>query len=154
VSAPVSLPQSTPAIRTTNLHFTVDEAFKSRIQLALHYDNLGLPQRKKIWRNFVSRIRSLEVSSSADMEDILDHIDSLAAEVMNGREIRNAITIARQLAQFREEKFQYKHLKHAISVGSRFSKYLQDLRMNFTDDMIKQDSGIRFSYTAVPAGLE
>jgi hypothetical protein len=88
------------------------------------------------------------------MEDILDHIDELSKEVMNGREIRNAITIARQLAQFREERFQYSHLKHAINVGNRFGKYLKDLRMDFTDDMIKQDSGIRFSYTAVPAGLE
>jgi hypothetical protein len=143
----------TTLVALTN-QFTVDEAFKSRIQLALHYDNLGLIQRKKIWRNFIARMKTLEESSSADLEDILDHIDELSKEPMNGREIRNAITIARQLAQFREQRFQYSHLKHAINVGSRFSKYLKDLRMNYTDDMIKQDSGIRFSYTAAPAGLE
>ncbi|KAI4612989.1 hypothetical protein J4E80_007044 [Alternaria sp. BMP 0032] len=133
---------------------TVDEAFKSRIQLALHYDNLGLVQRKKIWRNFIARMKTLDESSTDDLEDILDHIDEISKEPMNGREIRNAITIARQLAQFREQPFQYSHLKHAINVGNRFSKYLKDLRMNYTDDMIKQDSGIRFSYTAAPAGLE
>ncbi|KAH8642645.1 hypothetical protein IG631_00108 [Alternaria alternata] len=140
-----------PALTT---RCVVDEAFKSRIQLALHYDNLGIVQRKKIWRNFIKRMETLEESSSADLEDILDHIDELSKEPMNGREIRNAITIARQLAQFREERFHYSHLKHAMSVGSRFSKYLKDLRMNYTDDMIKQDSGIRYSYTAAPAGLE
>jgi hypothetical protein len=100
-------------------------------------------------------MKKLEESSSADLEDILDHIDELSKEPMNGREIRNAITIARQLAEFRGQRFQYSHLKHAMNVGSRFSKYLNDLRMNYTDDMIKQDSGIRFSYTAVaPAGLQ
>ncbi|CAN9145115.1 unnamed protein product [Alternaria alternata] len=142
-------------LRLGKLWDCVDEAFKSRIQLALHYDNLGPAQRKKIWRNFITRMKTLEESSSADMEDILDHVDELSKEPMNGREIRNAITIARQLAQFREQRFQYSHLKHAMNVGSRFSKYLNDLRMNYTDDMIKQDSGIRFSYTAVaPAGLQ
>ncbi|KAH6860543.1 P-loop containing nucleoside triphosphate hydrolase protein [Alternaria alternata] len=142
-------------ILTSNRVGTFDEAFKSRIQLALHYDNLGIVQRKKIWRNFITRMKKLEESSSADLEDILDHIDELSKEPMNGREIRNAITIARQLAQFREQRFEYSHLKHAMNVGSRFSKYLNDLRMNYTDDMIKQDSGIRFSYTAVaPAGLQ
>ena len=99
-------------------------------------------------------MKTLDESSSDDLEDILDHIDDLSKEPMNGREIRNAINIARQLAQFRDQPFQYSHLKHAINVGNRFSKYLKDLRMNYTDDMIKQDSGIRFSYTAAPAGLE
>ena len=99
-------------------------------------------------------MKTLDESSDDDLEDILDHIDDLSKEPMNGREIRNAITIARQLAQFREQPFQYSHLKHAINVGNRFSKYLKDLRMNYTDDMIKQDSGIRFSYTAAPEGLE
>ncbi|CAN9106303.1 unnamed protein product [Alternaria alternata] len=137
-------------ILTSNRVGTFDEAFKSRIQLALHYDNLGFIQRKKIWRNFIARMKTLEESSITDLEDILDHIDELSKEPMNGREIRNAITIARQLAQFREQCFQYSHLKHAISVGNRFSKYLKDLRMNLTDDMIKQEDGIRLA----PAGLE
>ena len=41
-------------------------------------------------------MKSLEESSTTDLEDILDHIDELSKEPMNGREIRNAITIARQ----------------------------------------------------------
>jgi hypothetical protein len=69
----------------TDFHPTVDEAFKSHIQLALHYENLGLIQRKKIWRNFVSRIKTLEETSSADMEDVLNYIDELSKEVMKGK---------------------------------------------------------------------
>ncbi|PVI00367.1 hypothetical protein DM02DRAFT_563308 [Periconia macrospinosa] len=135
-------------ILTSNRVGTFDEAFKSRIQLALHYENLGPIQRRKIWRNFMNRIRAQYASSDeADIEDILDHLDDLSKEVMNGREIRNAITIARQLAQFKEEPFRYSHLKHVIGVGSKFGMYLKDLRMGLTDDDIKQDSGLRLSYS-------
>jgi hypothetical protein len=101
-------------------------------------------------------MRTLEEYSDRDLDEILDHIEELGREPMNGREIRNVITIARQLAQFRgpQERFGYPHLEHAIKVASRFSRYLKDMRMDLTDDMIKQDNGIRFSYTVVPAGLE
>jgi hypothetical protein len=128
----------------------VDEAFKSRIQLSLHYENLGPVQRRKIWRNFMNRIKTLEVEegdTTTDVEDILDHIDMLSAEPMNGREIRNAITIARQLAQFKNERFCYSHLQHVIRVGGKFGKYLADLREGLTDDDIKKESQLRLSYT-------
>lgn len=44
-------------ILTSSRVGTFDEAFKSRIQLALHYKPLTIPQRKKIWRNFSSGSR-------------------------------------------------------------------------------------------------
>ena len=131
----------------------VDEAFKSRIQLALHYDNLGETERGKIWQNFANRIKTLDHEHGLDIVDIERSIGDLSKEVLNGREIRNAITIARQLAYFRKESFRSDHLKHAIAVGSRFGKYLRDLRMDMTEDAIKQEDGIRLSYTAAPAGL-
>ena len=87
-----------------------------------------------------------EGGTKMDVEDILDHIDDLSKEPMNGREIRNAITIARQLAQFKDERFQYSHLQHVIKVGGKFGKYLEDLREGFTDDDIKRDNQLRLSY--------
>jgi hypothetical protein len=130
----------------------VDEAFKSRIQLALHYENLGEPQRKKIWRNFLNRLESVEDEEAADVEDIRDHIDELSKKIMNGREIRNALTIARQLALARKERFQYSHLKHAIDVVGKFSTYLEDLHDKLTDDQIKQVDGVRWTYQNAPPG--
>jgi hypothetical protein len=132
-----------------NTHPQVDEAFKSRIQLSLHYENLGPIQRRKIWRNFMNRIKTLEVDeggTTTDVEDILYNIEELSKEAMNGREIRNAITIARQLAQFKNERFGYSHLQHVIKVGGKFGKYLEDLREGFTDDDIKKESQLRLSY--------
>lgn len=132
----------------------VDEAFKSRIQLALHYDNLGEVQRRKIWQNFIARIETLDHEYGINIADIKGNISKLCKEALNGREIRNAITIARQLAHFRKEPFDYLHLEHAIDVGSQFGRYLRDLKMNMTEDAIKQVDGIRLSYTAPPEGLQ
>ena len=46
---------------TSNRVGTFDEAFKSRIQLALHYDSLDQNQREQIWTNFINRLEYLEV---------------------------------------------------------------------------------------------
>ncbi|KAF7502676.1 hypothetical protein GJ744_005264 [Endocarpon pusillum] len=129
-------------ILTSNRVGTFDEAFKSRIQLALHYENLTVSQRRKIWRNFINRLRTFE-DPNADFDDIMDHIDDLSKKDMNGREIRNAIPTARQLAQFKGAPFCYSHLNHVIGVSSRFGKYLKDLRDGLTDDDLKRDSGLR-----------
>ncbi|MCJ1268457.1 hypothetical protein MMC22_008345 [Lobaria immixta] len=117
-------------ILTSNRVGTFDEAFKSRIQLALHYKNLTPSQQRKIWRNFLNRLKRLD-EDNVDFDDIIDHIDELGEENMNGRQIRNAITTARQLAQYKGKRFCYEHLKHVIEVSGEFENYLKDLRMAF-----------------------
>jgi hypothetical protein len=128
-------------ILTSNRVGSFDEAFRSRIQLPLHYQNLGVSQRRRIWRNFVERLKTVD-EANVDYEDIKDHLDELAKEEMNGREIRNAITIGRQLAQFKEKTFCYSHLRHVITVSGKFGKYLQELRL-YTDDELKREGGLR-----------
>jgi hypothetical protein len=71
---------------------------------------------------------------------------------MNGREIRNALTIARQLALARKERFQYSHLKHEINVVGKFTTYLENLHDKLTDDQIKQVDGVRWTYQTAPPG--
>jgi hypothetical protein len=119
-----------------------DQAFKSRIQLALHYENLSKPQRRKIWRNFFNRLRDLG-EENVDYDDLYDHIDDLAEEEMNGRQIRNAITTSRQLSQFDEKDFSYSQLSHVIRVASRFEGYLKSINQGYTDDQLARDSGLR-----------
>ena len=118
------------------------EAFKSRIQLALHHETLTIPQQRKVWRNFFKRAKELD-ESNIDFEDIQDHIDELAKENVNGRQIRNAITTARQLAQYQRKGFCYRHLKHVIEIDGEFEKYLRDPREGLTDDQIKKGEGTR-----------
>ncbi|KAI0475739.1 hypothetical protein GGR56DRAFT_433186 [Xylariaceae sp. FL0804] len=125
-------------ILTSNRVGTFDQAFKSRIQLALHYENLKTPQRRKIWRNFFNRLKDVG-ETAVDYDDLGDHIDELAKMDMNGRQIRNAITTARQMAQFDGQDFSYKQLQHVIKVASKFESYLKDVRGYSDDEMARQE---------------
>ncbi|RYP19936.1 hypothetical protein DL765_003084 [Monosporascus sp. GIB2] len=115
-------------ILTTNRVGTFDEAFKSRIQLALRYEKLKDYQRKQIWRNFFERLKALGEHDRIDFDDILLHTDELAQYPMNGRQIRNSITTGRQLAKFKKKKMTFTHLKRAITVAEKFDSYLASVR--------------------------
>lgn len=106
-------------VLTSNRVGTFDEAFKSRIQLALHYPSLGPYQRLRIWENFFDRLDGME-GEMIDLADLRDHLSDLKEEDMNGRQIRNAITTARQYAKWQNTTLTYRHLKDVIeiSVGS------------------------------------
>ncbi|KAM5351088.1 hypothetical protein ACJ41O_003811 [Fusarium nematophilum] len=115
-------------ILTTNRVGTFDEAFKSRIQLALRYEKLKDYQRKQVWRNFFDRLKGLGEHDNIDFDDLVLHLDELAEYPMNGRQIRNSITTARQLAKHMERKMTFSHLKRAITVADKFDRYLADVR--------------------------
>ncbi|KAI5917275.1 P-loop containing nucleoside triphosphate hydrolase protein [Camillea tinctor] len=115
-------------ILTSNRVGTFGQAFKSRIQLALHYENLTTPQRRE---------------TEVDYEELGDHIDELVKEEMNGGQIRKAITTARQMVQFDSEKFSYKQLKHVIKVASKFENYLKEVKQGFSDDQMAREDGTR-----------
>ncbi|KAH0432665.1 AAA family ATPase [Colletotrichum camelliae] len=115
-------------ILTTNRVGTFDEAFKSRIQLALRYEKLEAHQRKQIWKNFFARLNSIGEEDSIDFDDISLHIDELTRHPMNGRQIRNTITTARQLAKFMGKKMVFSHLQRTIAITNKFDQYLADVR--------------------------
>jgi hypothetical protein len=133
-------------ILTSNRVGTFDEAFKSRIQLALHYDSLNRIQRSQIWANFLNRLKGLG-EKNIDYVDVEGYINQLADHEMNGREIRNAITTARQLAQFKNEDMSYEHLKHVITVASKFDKHLGCTRGASDDGGVARDDETMSRYT-------
>ncbi|KAK5625849.1 hypothetical protein RRF57_001565 [Xylaria bambusicola] len=148
-------------ILTSNRVGTFDEAFRSRIQLTLRYENLSQIQRHKIWENFVRRLEALESSRTApaassssrtiraisgcgfDFQDIRAHIPEMAERNLNGREIRNAISTARQLAMYKREPMGYKHLERVIKETSKFEAYITELNRGFSSDEISKDKGER-----------
>ncbi|PYI09863.1 P-loop containing nucleoside triphosphate hydrolase protein [Aspergillus sclerotiicarbonarius CBS 121057] len=129
-------------ILTSNRVGVFDEAFRSRFQVSLHYPNLSRSQRHKIWWNLINRLKRLQ-QPGIDFEDIECYIGELAEQEMNGRQIRNAITTARQLAKFKGRNMSHVELKHVIYVGGRFDKYRFYLDTGMTDDQIARESGIR-----------
>lgn len=62
---------------------------------------------------------------------------------MNGRQIRNAITTARQLAQFKEKPMTWGHLRHVVKVAEKFDNYLKGVHEEMSDDLIARGEGIR-----------
>ncbi|KAJ3577865.1 hypothetical protein NPX13_g2702 [Xylaria arbuscula] len=129
-------------ILTTNRVGTFDEAFKSRIQLALHYPTLGPYQRLRVWENFLERYEKLQ-DDTVETGDLRDHLDELSKEDMNGRQIRNALTTARQYAKWKGEKLNYAKLKDVIEVAGQFDKYLVKLHKGLTHDELAEDQGLR-----------
>ncbi|KAI9738381.1 MAG: hypothetical protein M1834_008884 [Cirrosporium novae-zelandiae] len=127
-------------ILTSNRVGKFDEAFKSRIQLALHYDDLSDDQRLQIWRNFIKRLEGME-DNAVDIDDIRDNVKELSTYKMNGRQIRNAITTARQLASFKKRKMNFVHLRHVIKVASKFDKYLEGVHDVSPENRIARDEG-------------
>jgi SpoVK/Ycf46/Vps4 family AAA+-type ATPase len=113
-------------ILTTNRVGTFDEAFKSRIQLALHYPPLGEEQRRTIWEAFIQRLDGFD-EDAVDVENLMGSLDVLQREKLNGRQIRNAITTARQYAKWKSEVLTYDHLKDVIEVSAKFDDYLENI---------------------------
>jgi SpoVK/Ycf46/Vps4 family AAA+-type ATPase len=113
-------------ILTTNRVGTFDEAFKSRIQLALHYPPLGEEQRRTIWEAFIQRLDGFD-EDAVDVENLMGSLDVLQREKLNGRQIRNAITTARQYAKWKSEVLTYGHLKDVIEVSAKFDDYLENI---------------------------
>ncbi|KAK6863622.1 hypothetical protein PG995_000150 [Apiospora arundinis] len=157
-------------ILTSNRVGTFDEAFKSRILLSLHYENLSEGQRTKIWKNMFRRLEDIGSGSGShedsvpvtepgsrkrkarddepntvgiDFDEVNCYITELAKHELNGRQIRNVITTARQLATFRNTPMRYEHLQHVISVSGKFDTYLKKLQEGFSDDQIARDEGFR-----------
>lgn len=88
---------------TTNRVETFDDAFQSRIHVALRYGELTQKAKKAVWKMFLDKVTEMErkdaedASSSSESSGILvdtfndDDIDQLAKKSMNGRQIKNAV---------------------------------------------------------------
>lgn len=127
-------------ILTSNRVGIFDEAFKSRIQVSLHYENLNRSSRKKIWQNFIDMLE--EDEENVNFDEIKFHLDDLAGKDLNGRQIRNVLTTARQLAIYKDERLEWEHLAQALSVSSDFSAYLKRMQ-GHSDDQRARDIGLR-----------
>ncbi|KAF2803548.1 uncharacterized protein BDZ99DRAFT_526473 [Mytilinidion resinicola] len=77
---------------------------------------------RQLWSNLLERFKSL--GEFADYDEIFNHLDELASEELNGRQIRNALTAAIRIAKSRMTRTRYVHLKGVIQSTSSFDQYL------------------------------
>jgi hypothetical protein len=92
---------------TTNRVREFDPAFESRVTLALRYSHLDPQAREQVWRNLVARARM----SAGDVDFSL-----LAAEELNGRQIKNALRLAMALAKDAGTALRQEYLDQSIRI--------------------------------------
>ena len=126
-------------ILTTNRVGTFDEAFKSRIQLAIHYPALDEKGRWEIWSNFINSLDK----ATAKVDELKLKVDLLSRSKLNGRQIRNTVKTAMQLAEFRKEILDYTHFERVLEVADEFEKYIDETHGGATDDEFAKAQNIR-----------
>ncbi|KAM5546005.1 hypothetical protein V8D89_000131 [Ganoderma adspersum] len=103
---------------TTNRVKTFDEAFLSRIHVALHFQELTPAARKQVWTAFLRKV------GAAFPEHV---VDALAARAVNGRQIKNAVRTASSLAASRKVALSFKHLTDALDTMEEFTEEVKGI---------------------------
>jgi hypothetical protein len=99
---------------TTNRVRAFDEAFLSRIHVALHFKNLSEESKIQVWTAFISKI-----GASASITP--EQITMLAKRDVNGRQIKNAARTAQSLAAEKGEQVTFEHLSRTLDVMEEFA---------------------------------
>lgn len=126
---------------TTNRVETFDDAFQSRIHVALRYGDLTTKAKRSIWKMFLERVRALEGVRTAAFTDA--DYDMLSRHTLNGRQvcytphsrykrclanryqIKNSVRTAQALAVNEKSPLAMEHIKRVLEVAETFD---QDLR--------------------------
>ncbi|KAI0110650.1 hypothetical protein F4776DRAFT_667525 [Hypoxylon sp. NC0597] len=108
---------------TTNRVQTFDDAFQSRIHIALRYDDLDMKAKKAIFKIFIERARAVAGIDLTPFDE--DDYTSLARHNLNGRQIKNTIGTAQALAVNKGEPLSMRHIREVLNVQQNFE---QDLK--------------------------
>ncbi|KAL7629827.1 hypothetical protein AAE478_001350 [Parahypoxylon ruwenzoriense] len=108
---------------TTNRVQTFDDAFQSRIHIALRYDDLDMKAKKAIFKIFVERARAVSGIDLMPFDE--DDYTALARHNLNGRQIKNTVGTAQALAVNKGEPLSMRHIREVLNVQQNFE---QDLK--------------------------
>lgn len=108
---------------TTNRVETFDDAFQSRIHIALRYGELSTKAKKAVFKMFIERVRVLEGVATMPFKE--DDFNSLARHNLNGRQIKNTVRTAQALAVNKKEPLSMEHIKRVLDVALAFDRDLK-----------------------------
>ena len=108
---------------TTNRVETFDDAFQSRIHIALRYSELTHKARKAVWKMFLDKVKKMEDLEIADFSEY--DLDILSRNQLNGRQIKNLVRTAQALALNEKQKLTMDHIKRVIDVAETFDRDLK-----------------------------
>ncbi|KAL8878015.1 MAG: hypothetical protein Q9198_004089 [Flavoplaca austrocitrina] len=109
----------------TNRIESFDQAFQSRVHLAVKYPALSSTFRKNLWRIFLQKASpgfSLEWLDSESLE-------RLASEDLNGRQIKNIALTAYALAVSESTALNFTHIEIALSAVQAFKSDCDEVVM-------------------------
>jgi ATP-dependent Clp protease ATP-binding subunit ClpA len=128
---------------TTNRVGQIDDAFISRVNVAIGYKPLSADGRVKIWQGFfrkLARERAGKIQiSSAAKKWVLERAESGDAQ-LNGRDIRNALQTAITLAEAETEEdpdfdpqktaiiVEQSHFARVLDITKKFHEYVKSIR--------------------------
>jgi len=101
---------------TTNRVKAFDEAFLSRIHVALHFSPLSLTSKIQVWNAFILKMGDNVESFTPEQ------IEELARRDINGRQIKNAARTAHSLAMSRGQKVSFEHLLITLDAIDEFTR--------------------------------
>ncbi|KAF3940043.1 hypothetical protein ABW19_dt0207954 [Dactylella cylindrospora] len=126
---------------TTNRLESIDEAFQSRIHLCIQYPELDTAARGNIWQTFFkigSKSGAASLSISQEDKETLFRLN------LNGRQIKNIMSIARAYSSAKGQDVTIDTIRHAVE----FSKWTAHAAIPLSSDMKTQKSH-GFSYSSL-----
>lgn len=128
---------------TTNRVGQIDDAFISRVHVAIGYKSLTSEDRKRIWNGFFKKLvkeRAGKIQIAADAKKWVLENAGTGEAAFNGRDIRNALQTAITLAEsdceedpdFDSSKETIVVLKHhfqrVLEISNKFHEYVASIR--------------------------
>ncbi|KAI9703001.1 MAG: hypothetical protein M1820_005992 [Bogoriella megaspora] len=111
---------------TTNRIGTMDIAFQSRIHVTIKYDPLTPDMRERIWTRFIDRLSDKEVIAK---RELLNALPDIREWELNGRQIRNVLSIAESTAlneARRRGALRYSHVETVANESIEFMQFFDD----------------------------
>lgn len=129
---------------TTNRVGQIDDAFISRVHVAIEYKRLSGAYTRKIWEGFFRKLAKdragkIQVDSSAK-KWVLEKFENDGNNSLNGRDIRNALQTAITLAEFESREdpdfdpsnmvviVNKDHFERVLTMSNNFQDYVTSIR--------------------------
>ncbi|KAH8169875.1 ATPase family associated with various cellular activities (AAA) domain-containing protein [Sarocladium implicatum] len=101
---------------TTNRLESFDPAFRSRIHFCVHYEDLDEAARHDIWKAFLARVPR-EMRSRKQLSH--EEVTKLAGWELNGRQIKNAMSVAQRRALEEGGQMDFEGIVRAIQFSQK-----------------------------------
>jgi hypothetical protein len=102
---------------TTNRSGDIDEAFRSRIHLSLYYPKADKEMRTSIYNHFLDSFERM--SYDVDLQGLRQHAEEVVEQELDGRQIRNVLATAHQLAENRKQRMDRSHVMQTLEAQKK-----------------------------------